>query len=129
MPVKTVFGRGLAAVVETKKSMQTLLPFIGINDLVKKVLHRGRSSKVSLRRPRATWAVRVFRAVLREVAVAALETMHIGSLDRLLRVESNPPDAAEAHVEKLASLFASWSGLMADEFVPLVRLELTLDGF
>ena len=111
VPVASVFGPGLAAMAEAKDPGERLLPYIDINDLVKKELNRGRKFTVSLRRLRATWAVEVIRAVPREVAVAAIGTTHIGEIERMLRVDPSRPDTVEDHVEALTDPYVNWPGL------------------
>ena len=111
VPVASVFGPGLATVAEAKDPGEPLLPYGDINDLVKKELNWGRSFKVSLRRLRVTWAVKVIRAVPREVAVAAIGTTHVGDFERLARVDPERPDTVEDHVEALTDPYVNWPGL------------------
>lgn len=115
--------RGLTAVVESKNFIQTLLPFAGISDLVKGGLSWGHTKfrcVDSARRGQYGVSRNARRGGRRYTGNNAID-----SLRRLPRVDSNPPDNAEDCVEKLAS----WPRLVGDAFVPLVRLELTLDGF
>lgn len=111
VPVASIFGPGLAAVAEAKKSDEPLLPYADINDLVKHELNRGRTFRVSLRRLRATWAVQVIRSVPREVAVAAIGTTHLYEFERLARLNPERPDTVEDHVEALTDPYAAWPGL------------------
>ena len=111
--------RGLTAVVESKNSIQTLLPFAGISDLVKgaQLGHTKFCCVDSARRGQYRVSRNARRGSRRYTGNNVID-----SLRRLPRVDSNPPDTAEDRVEKLAS----WPRLVGDAFVPLVRLELTL---